>query len=59
MAKPRYEYCDVAEVRGCVEEQLPKLPAHKADDETPAEFWSRVERAGLLHQALALLSLRE
>ena len=54
MAKPRYEYCQVAEIRGRVEEQLPKLSASKTDDETPAEFWSRVERAGLLHMALAL-----
>src|SRR5262245_40143859 len=54
MAKPRHEYCEVAEIRSRVEEQLPKLPARKADDETPTEFWSRVERAGLLHKALAL-----
>jgi hypothetical protein len=54
MAKPRYEYCEVAEIRGCVEEQLPRLPAAKGTDETPAEFWVRAERAGLLHEALAL-----
>jgi hypothetical protein len=54
MAKPRYEYCEVAEIRGRVEEQLPKLPARKGTDETPAEFWARAERAGLLQEALAL-----
>src|SRR5262249_34537254 len=54
MAKPRYEYCEVAEIRGWVEERLQNLPANKNKDETPAEFWSRVERAGLLIKALAL-----
>ena len=54
MAKPRYEYCEVADIRVRVAEQLPTLPACKGTDETPAEFWSRVERAGLLHKALAL-----
>jgi hypothetical protein len=54
MAKPKYERCEVAAIRGWVEEQLPKLPARKAHDNTPAEFWSRVEQAGLLHKALAL-----
>jgi hypothetical protein len=44
----------VADIRARVEEQLPKLPACKGTDETPAEFWARAERAGLLHEALAL-----
>jgi hypothetical protein len=54
MAKPRYEYCEVADIRARVEDQLPKLPACKGTDETPAEFWARAERAGLLEEALAL-----
>jgi hypothetical protein len=54
MVKPRYEYCEVAEIRGLVEAKLPKLPARKPTDETPAEFWARAERAGLLREALAL-----
>ena len=54
MATPRYEYCEVADIRGWMEERLQKLPASKSEDETPAEFWSRVERAGLLVKALAL-----
>jgi hypothetical protein len=53
MAKPRYEYCEVADIRARVAEQLPKLPACKGTDETPAEFWARAERAGLLEEALA------
>jgi hypothetical protein len=54
MATPRYEYCEVADIRGWVEEQLQKLPASKSENESPEEFWSRVERAGLLIKALAL-----
>jgi hypothetical protein len=54
MAKPKYEYCEVADIRARVAEQLPTLPACNGTDETPAEFWSRVERAGLLQKALAL-----
>jgi hypothetical protein len=57
MAKARYEYCDVCAVRAKVEQRL-QLPAYKAlkpgKQETPTEFWSRVERAGLLTDALAL-----
>jgi hypothetical protein len=33
---------------------LHKLPARKSEDESPAEFWSPVERADLLIEALAL-----
>jgi hypothetical protein len=54
MATQRYEYCEVADICGHVEEHLRKLPAPKGEDESPAEFWSRVERAGLLSKALAL-----
>src|SRR5262249_19406011 len=54
MAKPRYEYCEVAEIRGRVVQQLPRLPIRKGTDESPAEFWSRAEQAGLLQGALTL-----
>jgi hypothetical protein len=54
MAKPRYEYCELGEIRASVEERLQMLPARKGEDESPMEFWSRVERAGLLPEALAL-----
>ena len=51
----RYEYSEVTEIRGLVEEQLPKPPpARGPNDATAAQFWSRVERAGLLSEALAL-----
>jgi hypothetical protein len=53
MAKPRYEYSEVAKIRGWVEEELQNLPASKNEDEAPEEFWSRVEQAGLLVKALA------
>jgi hypothetical protein len=54
MAKRRYEYCEVAEIRGRVEEQLRRLRDRKGVDETPADFWARAERVGLLLEALAL-----
>jgi hypothetical protein len=54
MAKPRYECCEIAEIRSRIEQQLPKLRAGKSKDESPAEFWSRVERTGLLIEALVL-----
>ena len=54
MAKLGCEYCELADIRRGVEEKLSRLSACKANDETPAEFWSPVERAGLLHQALAV-----
>jgi hypothetical protein len=53
MAKPRYEYSEVAKIRGRVEEELQDLPASESKDEAPEDFWSRVERAGLLIKALA------
>jgi hypothetical protein len=53
MAKPRYEYCEVADIRARVAEHLPRLPAPKGTDETPTEFWARAERVGLLLEALA------
>jgi protein-tyrosine-phosphatase len=54
MAKPKYEYCEQTVIRSCMAERWPKLAAGKGEDETPAEFWSRVERAGLLREALEL-----
>src|SRR6516165_3257493 len=54
MATPRHEYCEVGDIRGWVEEELPNLPASKSKDESPEQFWSRVEQAGLLIKALAL-----
>jgi hypothetical protein len=54
MAKSRYEYCEAAEIRELVEKRLHKLLAHKNEDESATEFWSRVERADLLIEALAL-----
>jgi hypothetical protein len=35
-------------------ERLKKLPASSSEDETPVEFWMRVEKAGLLIEALKL-----
>ena len=57
MPTPRYEHCKILEIRTDVAERLPKLPRvrkGKAENETPAEFWSRVKRAGLLVEAMAL-----
>jgi hypothetical protein len=54
MGKPRYEYSEVTDLRGLVEERLHKLPTRKSADESSAEFWSRVERAGLLLETLVL-----
>jgi hypothetical protein len=41
MRNVRYERCEVAEIRGCVEKQLLMLPARKMNEETPGAFWSR------------------
>jgi hypothetical protein len=54
MATARYKYSEVADIRGWVEERLQNLPAGKSEDESPEEFWSRVERAGLLIKTLTL-----
>jgi hypothetical protein len=49
-----YEHSDVYEVRSAVQQRL-RLPAVKNGGNEPAtDFWARVERAGLLIQALAL-----
>jgi hypothetical protein len=53
MAKEKYEHCIVGGIRDAVETRL-KLPAPKSQRESAAEFWSRVEHAGLLSEALAL-----
>jgi len=47
----------VATLRECVENELkmpPYNPPKNGGTETPAQFWSRVEEAGLLAKALAL-----
>jgi hypothetical protein len=51
-----YERSVVATLRKCVENELKMPPkiGSKDQTETPAEFWSRVEKAGLLAKALAL-----
>jgi hypothetical protein len=51
MAKARYAYCEIADIRVTVAAQL-KLSAQKP--EAAAEFWARVERAGQLQKALTL-----
>jgi hypothetical protein len=48
MATPRYERCPVWDVR-CVMAKVLGLPT----DEDPDHFWSRVEKAGRLVEALA------
>lgn len=51
-----YEYSEIQFIRGAVEEQL-KLPPYngpKGQRESATAFWARVERAGLLLEALAL-----
>src|SRR5436309_2620311 len=54
MAHARYEYGEVSDIRHGVEERLEKLPAGKKKEETPEEFWLRVEQAGLLLEGIAL-----
>ena len=49
-----YEHDEVNEIRCEVEERLNLPPAKKGEYEPAAAFWARVERAGLLPQALAL-----
>jgi hypothetical protein len=51
MAKAKYAYCEIADIRVTVAAQL-KLSPEKP--ETAAEFWARVERAGQLQKALTL-----
>jgi hypothetical protein len=54
MAKASYEYCPIGDIRYEVELRL-KLPSYTGKgQETPTAFWSRVEEAGLLPEALAL-----
>jgi hypothetical protein len=53
MATPRYAHCLVNAIRCAVERRL-TLPAPKSREESAADFWSRVEEADLLVEALAL-----
>jgi hypothetical protein len=53
MAALRYEYCKICDVLWHVKKRL-DLPPIKAQNETPKEFWARVEQAGQLIQALKL-----
>jgi hypothetical protein len=54
MATPRYARCEIADIRRRVEECLGSLLSGKGRQETPEQFWERVEKAGRLHRALAL-----
>jgi hypothetical protein len=49
----RYEYCEGADIRYFVEKHLVNLPASKSERETAKQFWERVEKAGMLFEALA------
>src|SRR5262249_55663718 len=53
MARARYEYCEIFDIRSCMEQELEKLPVSNNKNETAAQFWARVEQAGLLIEALA------
>lgn len=52
----KYDHCIVKEIRGQVEKRL-QIPAFVPDryhrEESPSEFWERVEKAGLLQEAMA------
>jgi hypothetical protein len=52
MAKARYEYCPIADLRLEVDRRLALYAP--SGPEGPAAFWSRVEQAGKLAQALEL-----
>jgi hypothetical protein len=60
MTTPRYAYCQITDIRRRVEQRLDGLPAYRPNPaygcpaETAAQFWARVEKAGLLVPALAL-----
>jgi hypothetical protein len=57
MARARYESCPTCPIRATLEKRLrlpSYTPARKNAIETPAGFWSRVEKAGLLVQAVSL-----
>jgi hypothetical protein len=53
MATPRYAHCLIHDIR-CAQERRLNLPAPKGRREPASEFWSRVEQAGRLLEALAL-----
>jgi hypothetical protein len=50
----RHHYCDVLNIRCWMTKELEKLPPSKNKKETPEEFWSRVEEAGLLIEAIQI-----
>jgi hypothetical protein len=53
MATPRYAHCLIHDIRCTVERRL-NLPPPKGRGESAADFWSRVDQAGRLVEALAL-----
>src|SRR5262249_7926554 len=57
MAKARFEYCPMCALRAAVEARL-NVPADQANrqgpHEAPTSFWSRMEAAGLLGEAVDL-----
>jgi hypothetical protein len=60
MAKKRFEYCHSCAIRAEIEARREVPPAKptpiyvQAGRESPDDFWERVERAGLLREAVAL-----
>src|SRR5438874_219289 len=54
----RYERCKVNDIRRWVETKLKLAPfrgvSYGGQQEAAADFWARVEKAGLLQEALAL-----
>lgn len=50
----RYEYCLEWDIRHWMEKRLDGLPACNKQREPAKEFWERVEKAGLLIEAVAL-----
>jgi hypothetical protein len=55
MAKARYEYCDDCSLREWTEQRLAGLPPSVGrKEETPAAFWTRVEHAKRLVEALKI-----
>src|SRR5262245_32596264 len=53
MARARYAYCEILDIRRSMEQELDNLPASNNKKESAAQFWARVEQAGLLIEALA------
>jgi hypothetical protein len=55
MGRARYEYCDECTLRDLTEKRLSGLSPYRGNkEEAPADYWSRVEKAGRLGEALKI-----